>query len=134
MHYTGQQNKISLSNWIIFTVCTGLLPTIIKFIILLLSKSGISPNSFHTELFFFPLVLLIEVLKNASKKLLRWKISVVLVVIYSTTYGYILCGDLKLLKDAYIPSSNIILLCAFIAIVVGIILGLLTVFTGGEQL
>ena len=134
MHYTGQQNRVGLLGWIILTVGAGLLPSIIKLIILLLSNSRILSDNFHAELFFFSLVLLIEVLKNTPKKLARWKVSLILLVIYSATYGYILCGDLKLLKDPYVPSSHTILVCASISIVTGIILGLTTVHTGGEQL
>jgi len=133
LHYTGQQNENSLSNWIIFTVFAGLIPSIIKLLVLLLSHSKISSKNFYTELFFFSLVLLIDVIKNTSKKLIRWKISLILLSIYSATYGYILCGDLKLLRDNYIPSSNTILVCAFISIIAGIVLGLITVYTGGEQ-
>ena len=134
MQYTGRQNQISLSSWIFFTVCAGLLPSILKFLVLLLSRSKISSDSFHTELFFFSLVLLIEVLKNTPKKSIRWRMSVILVVIYSFAYGYFLSGDLKLLKDEYIASSDTILVCALFSIAVGCILGLITILTGGEQL
>lgn len=134
MQYTGRQTQISLSSWIFFTVCAGLLPSILKFLFLLLSRSKISSDSFHTELFFFSLVLLIEVLKNTPKKTIRWRMSVILVVIYSSAYGYFLSGDLKLLKDEYIASSDTILVCALFSIAVGCILGLITILTGGEQL
>lgn len=66
-------------------------------------------------------MLLVEVLKTSAKKSARWKMSLFLVIIYSSFYGYILSGDLGLLKDEHIVSSDAILVFAFISIAVGII-------------
>lgn len=88
MPYRGRKEEHPLISWFLGSVCMGLLPTVIKFLILKISHSDISPNQFHTELFYLSLVLLADIIKNTSKEYVRWKAAFICTIIYSVIYAY----------------------------------------------
>ena len=133
MPYRGRKEEHPLISWFLGSVCMGLLPTVIKFLILKISHSDISPNQFHTELFYLSLVLLADIIKNTSKEYVRWKAAFICTIIYSGIYAYILCGDLGLLAEGRAVSSQAALVFSFASIGVGTVLGLITIYTGGEK-
>lgn len=89
-------------NWLIYTVCIGILPMVIAVLVCKLFDVQISYTIFYSGMFFFDLSLLADAMKELTdiEKYKKFKtflsgISNILIIIVAVVYGVVLLNEHK---------------------------------------
>lgn len=112
-------------DWFMYTAGMGVLPSIIKALLLALSQKPILFETFRVEIFFLTIIFLVDALKKYNSQKGKKFFTSFSLIISVVIYTAVLLGDMKLLN---VTLSNVVVAWAIGGfLVVSIILDLLSI-------
>lgn len=144
LYMTGYRGAVKKSlwhrlvDWFAYTVVMGLIPLIIRAVILWLidmEDMKFELSDCRTELFFLTIVLLVDAIRNYKKKSFGHIMSVITLVFCAAIYGFVLGADLRMDLDKFIIpiSSDNSVIATYIFLAAGGLLDFVSVLVGGAN-
>lgn len=121
------RRNTDFKDWCMYTLVMGILPSMIKMVILVLFKKPIFLENFRVELFFLTIIFLVDTLKKYDWPNGKKSFTLIILIISVVIYTIILLGDMNLLRE---PLSSVVAtwtVCGFLG--TSIVLDISSIFS-----